>query len=256
MSTPVIPADAGPTPGAFARVVRMLWAPEDVFAAIVRRPSLAAAGLALLALIASTVATQVIVLARVDTEAVIREAFTNGPFTGGRDVKEEDIEQAVKMAQSFAFAGPAIAVVTVPIMFSLLAAFLFLGLKLAGSGSDYLAVFEAVTLGFWPPTLAKAFVFVIVGLSASELDAQAPDAAVLSSLAAFAPSAPAALRAFLGAFDVFTIWTILLLVIGLATVGRVKTARAAAVVLGLFAFWTILKVGGAFAMSALQGMAG
>lgn len=254
MTTPPgLPADAGPSPGAVGRVVKMWWAPGDVFAAIVRRPSLVAAGLALLMLIGSTAVTQVVVLLRVDTEATIREALTNGPFAGSSDAKEEDIEQAVKMAKNFALVGPAISVFTVPILFAVLATLFFLGLKIAGSAADYLPVLEAVALGFWPPTLARTLVFVVVGLSRPELDAKAPDAVVLSSLAAFAPSAPAAARALLGAFDVFTAWTLLLLVLGLATVGRVKTGRAAAVVLGLFAFWTILRVAGTFAMGALQG---
>lgn len=257
MSTPpAVLAESGPSPGALARLLRMLWAPEDVYAAIVRRPSLAAAGLALLMLITSAAATQVVTLLRVDTDAVIREAFASGPFTGGGEVKEEDIEEAVKMARNFALVGPAISVFTVPIFFALLAALFFLGLKIAGSGADYPAVLEAVTLGFWPPTLARAAVFVAVALSRQTLDAKSPDGAVLSSLAAFAPAAPPAVRALLGAFDIFTVWTVLLLVIGLATVGRVRVARAAAVVLGLFAFWTILRVAGAFAMGALQGMAG
>lgn len=57
------------------------------------------------------------------------------------------------------------------------------------------------------------------------------------------------LRTLLTSFDIFTIWTVVLLIIGCATVARVKRSSAAIVIMG----WWILTIVGFTAAAAMQG---
>ena len=51
------------------------------------------------------------------------------------------------------------------------------------------------------------------------------------------------LFSFLSTFDLFTIWTIVLLIIGFAYMSRFTKARSATIIVSIWAFITVVKLG-------------
>jgi len=74
------------------------------------------------------------------------------------------------------------------------------------------------------------------GVSGADVDAALP-----SSLAALLPlSAPPRLAAFAASLDLFSLWAVALVAVGMAHAARTTRARAAAVVLVLWAAWVLV----------------
>ena len=87
---------------------------------------------------------------------------------------------------------------------------------------------------------------IAVCLTRSSITAEEAGNLVKSSPAAFlAPDANAALRALLASFDIFNLWTVALLILALSTIGNVTKTRSAAIVVGCWWIYIVLKMGGA-----------
>jgi hypothetical protein len=91
-----------------------------------------------------------------------------------------------------------------------------------------------------------AIVALLFGGIAESYNMQNP---VGTNLAYYMPDASPPLRAFLSFFDIISFWQLALLILGTAIVAKVSRGKAAAVVLGWWAFGLLLSVGLAAAFS-------
>lgn len=92
-----------------------------------------------------------------------------------------------------------------------------------------------------------ATIAIFAGVSTEQYDMQNP---IGTNIAWYLSSdIPLWLHTLLASVDIFTIWTVILLMIGCATVARVKRSSAAIVVVG----WWVLIILGSIAMAAFQG---
>ncbi|MHB8303257.1 MAG: YIP1 family protein [Acidobacteriaceae bacterium] len=111
---------------------------------------------------------------------------------------------------------------------------------------QYLAVWFYASLPF-AIKFALAAVAIFAGASSEQFDIQNP---VGTNIGWYLSSdTPLWLRTLLTSADIFTIWTVVLLIVGCATVARVKRSSAAFIVVG----WWVLAIVGFTAMAAFQG---
>ncbi len=246
MSTPETPA-AAPVPESGFLLGRAFYDPESVFRAIARRAAAMPIVVALLVTILASLATQLVVMSKVDQAAVIRAQLEK------RNMPEDQIEETVARMAPLKWIGPVVSIVLVPVAMAILAALFFLAMKLVGSATDYVRVFSAVLHAYTPPGLAHSLAFLAVVLTKREIDPEHADRLLKSNIGAFLPDdANAALRAFLGLFDVFTIWTVVLSILGVSIVGNLTKKNAALVVFSLWTVWAVVKVTFAALLAMLQ----
>lgn len=98
------------------------------------------------------------------------------------------------------------------------------------------------------PKLLIGLLTIVTLLLGANLDAYDMRNPVGTNLAYFMPDAGPAVKALLSFFDIVGIWTLVLLVIGTSIVAKVSRGKAAAVVVGWWAFGLIVSVGVALAM--------
>lgn len=127
----------------------------------------------------------------------------------------------------------------------LMASFNF-GLGASASFKEYLAVWFYAGLPFLIKYLLAA-IAIFAGASAEQFDMNNP---VGTNIGWYLPSdVPLWVRTVLASVDIFTIWVVILLIIGCATIARVKRSRAAIVVVG----WWVLIIVGSTVVAAFQG---
>lgn len=111
---------------------------------------------------------------------------------------------------------------------------------------QYLAVWFYASLPF-AIKFTLAAVAIFAGASSEQFDIQNP---VGTNIGWYLSSdTPLWLRTLLTSADIFTIWTVVLLIVGCATVARVKRSSAAFIVVG----WWVLVIVGFTVMAAFQG---
>ena len=120
------------------------------------------------------------------------------------------------------------------------------GLGAKASYQQYLAVWFYASLPFLIKFILAA-IAIFAGASAEQFDMQNP---VGTNIGWYLSSdLPLWVRTLFSSFDVFTIWVVVLLVIGCATVARVKRSSAAIIVVG----WWLLTIFAGTIMAAFQG---
>lgn len=120
------------------------------------------------------------------------------------------------------------------------------GLGAQTSYKQYLAVWFYAGLPFVLKFLLAA-IAIFAGASADQFDIRNP---VGTNIGWYLSSdAPLWLRTMFSSVDLFTIWAVVLLVLGCATIARVKRSSAAFIVVG----WWILIILGSTVAAAVQG---
>ncbi len=234
-----------PQGSALSRVFRVFVKPGEVFRELDRSPTWI---WAFVVLIVVSLASQLVVMPRLDMERTIREQVA---ARGGQQPTEQQIETQVEVAKKFTrfqvFVVPAVSAVA----FLILGALYFLGLKAVGSQADFKHTFATVVHAYLPPAVVGAAVTALVAVQRGSFTGAELQRLVKSNLAAFlSPDAPKALLAAAGVIDIFNIWLWVLLAIGLSIVGHVKQSKAVTVVAALWIGWIVVKVGLAFIGSA------
>jgi len=237
--TPEMTSSApSPAPSSWAVVAQVFHAPTRAFEALRQAPRW---WLALLILLAASVATQLVVIRHMDMEGTVREQIASS--ARGRQLSEEQIEQAVQQGAKFAPIGAMMGVVATPVIFLIIAAVYFLGLKVAGSEAEFKPVFATTLHAMLPPAVVGGAVTGLVVAQKGTITGQEVARAVKSNLGAFlSPDAPAALRAAAEVLDIFNLWMGILLAIGLSITGRIPRARAATVVAVVWVGWVGIRV--------------
>lgn len=237
--TPV-PSPAAAPPGGLALLVGTFWQPGATFKALGERPAFL---WPLLILVIVAMLTQVVLLPRLDMEGTIREGMER--FGQGDKLTDEQIHEMATRGGTLRKVAPLFgALLGIPIITALLALAYMLGLKVAGSSAGFDRAFAVVAHAQAPPAIVKTALTAVIALQRESFTAMEAERLVRSNLATWlGPEAPKALLALGGVLDVFNVWYWVLLVLGLAIVGRVTRGAAVGIVLVLWGLYTLGAVG-------------
>ncbi len=243
MSTPYETLESPPstTPqaqgGQFTRVVKMFTQPTAAFAELAARPTWL---VALVVLVAASLAVQAVLVPRIDLEATIRQSMEERV---GDKVDEAQLERMVEGAEKAGRITSYLAPLAIPLVLLVVAAVYFLGLKALGSDTAYPAVFATCVHAAVPPSVVGSAVLAIVAWRRDALTAQEIPNLVKSHLGAWLPPDTAKpLLALANAVDLFNVWQWILLVLGFEIVARVGRSKAIALVAVVWGVWIAGKV--------------
>jgi len=222
-----------------SRVIGVLTSPERTYRSIRERPTWLVA-LAAIVLIGAGV--YFVMSQRMDMGEIVRESIEQS----GREVTEDQLEGMIDFYDRF---GSVFSIVMIivgsPIFYLLGTLGLWVVVRLVGADLSFKQGFSTFVHAQMPQVVASLLSLPAI-LSRPEFhfeDVQT-GSVLPSNLGYLAPEeASPALLALLSSIDVFTIWTLVLLVIGIATVGRLKR-RTAAVGVGIcWALYVLGKAG-------------
>lgn len=227
----------------FSRMAGAIIAPVDTFKGISEKPNFI---VALIVFVVIALATTIIVTPHIDLEASLRAQFEK------QGLKPEQADKAIEMAEKIQKFSAPINVVVYPIMILAMAVIPFIIFKVFGAAGTY-AQFLGATVYAWVPEVVKGIITTVLVALKGKL--------TIEELSTLLKSSPASLVsmsdnpigfAALSALDFFDIWTLVLLIIGYAFAARVSRGKSAAVVLSLWAIFTLGRIG----IAALQTMGG
>lgn len=222
-----------------ARVIGVLTSPERAFRSLKERPTWL---LALMILIIAGVGAYYLLSQRMDMGEVVRDSLEQS----GREMTEDQLEQAIDMAEKFGsmFSMGAIVIGT-PIFYLLGTLGIWVAVKLVGAELTFKQNF-ATFVHAQLPHAASAVLSLPAILSRDEFHfADLKTGSVLpSSLGHFAPEETStAVISLLSSVDVFSIWALVLLIIGVATVGQTKRSTAGVAVGVCWVLFVLGKAG-------------
>lgn len=205
----------------FQRLVKVFYAPGEVFEDIKAKPTWF---LALAAYILVVTATSLVVWSNMDFDASTREAIS----TIGFEVPEEAIEEQIESAEKRWFLKPVLTgAVMMPILLVIAASLFFLMMKMVGSEISFLATYSTMLHAYFPGKAVYSVLLAILAQTQGPVTEMGLVTVLKSSIAGFLPQGSNLALITLGSFvDAFRIWGIVLLVIGLAVVGSVSRGKA------------------------------
>jgi hypothetical protein len=227
----------------FGRLIGALVSPGKTFESIVRRPTwvVPLIVLVLLSGLAAFLANQ-----RVDPREMIQESMEQR----GQQMTEEQMEQAVEIAEKFGAISTVAGILVLGPLLYLLLALIFWGAFRFFGGSDFSFKHSLSTLLYsMAPWIVASLLSIPLILSKESIGFEEARRGILASnLSVLAPEgANSVLVSLLGSIDFFSLWTLALLIIGYRTVARVSQGTAAATVLVLWLLYVGGKVGWAAA---------
>ena len=242
-SAPVAPAPPSPTSPtpqgtALSRMWRVFYEPSAVFRELIGAPTWL---LPLVAMMVVALGAQAILLPRMDWHATIRQSMQE---RGGKELSDEQLDKAAETAKKFSPFALVLAPVGVAFVMVVLGGLYFLGLKALGSDADFKPVFAATVYAGWPAALVHSGLLTVIGVQRAGFTAQEIETMVKSSVASWLPAdAPKVLSAFLSVLELFNVWNWILLVLGLAIVGRVSRGKVTGILAVLWFLWALGKAG-------------
>ena len=160
--------------------------------------------------------------------------------------RQQTMHTIAGFTRAVSYAWPLVALIFALIGAAILMVSFNFGLGAKASYQQYLAVWFYASLPFLIKFILAA-IAIFAGASAEQFDMQNP---VGTNIGWYLSSdLPLWVRTLFSSFDVFTIWVVVLLVIGCATVARVKRSSAAIIVVG----WWLLTIFAGTIMAAFQG---
>ena len=160
--------------------------------------------------------------------------------------REQAMQTVAKVTRIISYAYPVVALIFALIGAAILMASFNFGLGAKASYQQYLAVWFYAGLPFVIKYIVAA-IAIFAGSGSEQFDMQNP---VGTNIGWYLPSdVPLWVHTLFSSVDIFTIWVVVLLVLGCATVARVKRSSAAMVVVG----WWLLTILGGTVMAAFQG---
>ena len=232
---------------AFARLVGVLFSPDETFASIARRPDWL---VPLLLFVLLAVAAGVAVAQHVDFATTMREQIeerAQGKLTS--DQIDQQVRISAAVAKVVAYCAPVFSIV----IFVIVAAVMMLVYRMIG-GEGGFRQYWSVTLYAWVPRTIQGIIMTIIlfGRSAPATAADLPTL-VRSNLAFLVDAHDhKVLFALLSSFDLFAIWSLVLMAIGFAYVSRFSKAKSATVLGTTWLIWTGLSLIPA-ALGAIMG---
>lgn len=229
----------------FQRIAGVLFAPADTFRDIARKPDIV---MPLVILVILGFISAAILVPRMDFEAMMQEQMAQS----GRQMSDADMERAARMGGAFgkvmAFASPILGVA----VWAIIAGVLLLAHRLFGGEGDFKQAFST-TIYAWIPTSISGIILTIVAAAKGEVNPATMNTLVKSNPAFLVEMKDnPILFALLSSLDIFTIWTLILFIIGFSTLARVSRGKSAAIVISLWLFTVVVKLG--FAALGAAGM--
>jgi hypothetical protein len=234
-ATPPPPA-APPAPkSSMQRIIGALFSPDETFRDIALKPDIL---IPLLIIIVISTISGIVLAPRLDFESLRPQMAAKNP-----SLAPEDLDRMVKMAGAVgkvsAYASPVIVVIS----FVIIAAVLLLAFRLFGGEGTFRQAFSIVIYA-WIPRVIQGLILTIIIAVKGTADVNDIPTLVRSNPAFLVDMTDhPVLFSFLSTFDVFTIWSVVLLIIGFAYMSRFTKARSATIILSIWAFITVVKLG-------------
>lgn len=234
----------------FERIAGVLFAPAETFQDIARRPDIL--GPLLLILLVGYVTT-FLVMPKLDISSITAQQAEQmrkqNPNMGEEQMAQ--IERMTAMSTKiFGWLGPMFGVA----WYAILAGILLLAFRLFGGEGTYKQAFST-TLYSWIPLVLFGVIVTVVVMARGTFDPTTAATLVKSNPAFLVDMKEQPLLfSLLSNFDIFTIWTIFLLIVGFGTLAKTSRAKAATIVLSLWAAMIVVKLGfAALAASRMKG---
>ena len=217
------------------RIVGALFSPDETFSDIARKPDIL---IPLLIILVISMITGIVLAPRLEFDSLRPQMAAKNP-----NLAPEDLDRMVKMAGAVgkvsAYASPLIALVS----FVVIAAVLLLAFRLFGGEGTFRQAFSIVTYAWIPRVIQGVILTVIIAVKGTA-DVNDIPTLVRSNPAFLVDMADhPVLFSLLSTFDVFTLWTVALLIIGFAYMSRFSRTRSATIILSIWAFITVVKLG-------------
>lgn len=245
-SNPIDSTPPSTSTNSFGRIIGVLVNPGPTFESIAARPTW------LVPLLVSSIIYIAVVglfSYRVGWRAFMERQFANNPRIEQLDASQREaaLDRAVKFAPIFAYLGGTIGTVLSAVIVAaiLLAAFNLL----ASARIGFVTSLSIVTYGWMP--LAVSGLLGIILLLIKDPSTIELEHLVASNVGAFLSNdSPKWLEALTTSLDLFAFWSIALMSIGFskASPKKVSLGKGFAIVIGMFVFYLLVKVGwvGAF----------
>ncbi len=229
--------EARPKLGPWQRIVRVFWAPAEVFEDIRRRPTWV---LPLLGIMLLSLATQMVAVQHIDLRTTLMERMESR----NTEISEEQLDRAVEVAEKMKYLGPVAGLLIVPVAMAALAGIFLVSIRTTGGETDFRTTFSSMLHAYWPPSFTGSVLGMVLFSRAGALPQDELQRVVKSNLGAFlSADAPRWQHALAGSVDIFNLWTIALLVMGFSIVARISRGRAAVAVLVPWGAYILVKVG-------------
>ncbi|MDP9194642.1 MAG: YIP1 family protein [Acidobacteriota bacterium] len=237
------PPGAPPPPdtkkNVFERIAGVLFAPAETFQDIARKPDILAP---LLIILLVGYVTTFLVMPKMDISSITAQQ-SEQMRKSNPNMSEEQMAQIERMtaasAKVMGWIGPLLGVV----WYAILAGVLLLAFRLFGGEGTYKQAFSA-TLYAWIPLVLFGIILTIVVIARGTFDPTTAATLVKSNPAFLVDmKEQPILFSLLSNFDVFTIWTVFLLIVGFAALSKTSRAKAATIVLSLWAALIVVKLG-------------
>jgi hypothetical protein len=235
IATPLPPA-APPAPkSSMQRIIGALFSPDETFRDIALKPDVL---IPLLIILVISTISGIVLAPRLDFESLRPQMAAKNPNLG-----PEDLDRMVRMAGAVgkvsAYASPVIIVLS----FVVIAAVLLLAFRLFGGEGTFRQAFSIVIYA-WIPRVIQGLILTIIIAVKGTADVNDIPTLVRSNPAFLVDMTDhPVLFSFLSTFDLFTIWSVVLLIIGFAYMSRFTKARSATIILSIWAFITVVKLG-------------
>jgi hypothetical protein len=249
-SPPGDPPPPEKTKNLFERVAGVLFAPAETFADIARRPDIL--GPLLLILAVGYICTA-FVMPKMDFNAIVTAQHEQMQKQGRQmdEAQSATMERAtIAFAKAIGWSSPVLGLV----WYAIVAGVLLLAFRLFGGEGTYKQAYST-TLYAWIPLVLFSVIVAVVVTARGTLDPTTAPTLVKSNPAFLVDmKEQPILFSLLSNFDVFTIWTIFLLIVGFSTLSKTSRAKAASIVLSLWAVAIVVKLGfAALGASRMKG---
>lgn len=247
---PAQPVEAAPRRKSFfERLVGVFFSPGETFDDIARKPDWV---LPLLVLLLIGIASTIVVVPRLDFDAVVAQQ-EEMMEKQGRQLSEGDRERMGRITRSFGRVMAYITPLFILAGYVLIALVLWGAFRLMGGEGTFPQALSATLYAHMPRMLLGGIIGIIVLLLRDGLIDPAASATLIKSNPAFLVDMKEqpVLFALLSSFDIFVLWTIALLTVGFAKLSRLSVAKSAAIVVVLWAVTIVVKLGFA-ALGAMQ----
>ncbi|HYO75584.1 MAG TPA: Yip1 family protein [Thermoanaerobaculia bacterium] len=246
IAEPQAPAlEAPPKKNVFARFAVVLFTPAETFREIAQRPDVLAPMLLMLAI---GFITASLIVPRLDIESMLA-AQSEQLRARNPNMTDADMERVERFGAAstkvLSWLSPLFSILSYVVIAAVM---LFAFRLMAGEGNFTQAL--SVTLYAWTPLLLFSIVMTIVVVARGAFDPTTAASLVKSNPAFLVDQKEqTVLYSLLSSFDVFTFWSLFLFIIGFAAMSKLSKATSAAIVIGLWVAFIVVKLGFA-AMSA------
>lgn len=234
-ATPPEPSIEAPAKPAWERIGGAIFSPDDTFRDIARKPDVLL--VLVLTMILSTI-SGIILAPRFEFDSIRAQMAAKNPNLGPDDL-DRMMRITGAMTKVFSYASPLLVLIS----FVVIAAVLLFAFRLMGGEGTFKQAFSVVAYAWIPRVIYGVILTIIIAVKGS-VDVNDIPTIVRSNPSFLVDMADhPVLFSFLSTFDLFNIWTAVLLIIGFAYISRFTKAKSATIIISIWMFITLVKVG-------------